>query len=252
MTVGFKFGFEKDVDIFDYQAQTLSACVNYFSDVPEYENTGITFGMGNFSLNEEMTDKTVQKIAGKLALAVDHNSVEEVKSIKKEFGHLEEYKKAKELLNEKCKVVWSVFNPISNIPTEAMKTLGISNKPTLDFLLGNSVRFFEKSDTATTSLIISNTLNNKNLNYTMEEIHSYLAGMHRKEGCKYNLHTIQYLICEHNYNEKKLSELGISKNEINLTLKNMKINDKTKYIFENTKHKILSVPKTLKKLQKSF
>lgn len=216
--------------------QTLSDCVKYFSKINDVENdlSGISFGFNNFILNDEISNKKVRKIALLLANAIDENSVEKIRFLKKEYGNESEFTRAKDFLNKKCKEIWNVFeykNTVLKIPHEAMKSLGITNQPTLDFLLGDSVRLFEKDNGSSTANIIHSILNNKNLSYKMKDIHQFL----KKEKCRYNFKTVEYLICEQNYTQNELIELGITKDIIEKSLSSMSFKNKLMYLFRNLK-----------------
>ena len=182
------------------------------------------------SFNTELSDLKTRKIIQKLAYAIENNSVKEIKKLKDEYGKEKEFKEAQKFLNKKCKQVWNVYaNPI-NAPKEALKALGITNKPSLDDLLGNSVRFFEKDGGKTTAQIISSVLANDNLDYTIDDIHKYLCEMHLKEKCKYNEQTIKYLILPHNYNKDKLSEIGADKEFVKQVLKSLTLKQKAQHL----------------------
>ena len=190
-----------------------------------------------FSTEEELADKKVRIIAQKLAVAIDKNSVEEVKALKQEYCNDEEFLTAKKFLDKKCKEVWNVYEfKKTVVPYAAMKVLGISNRPSLESLLGNSVKYFEKDNGNTTAIVIESVLNNKNLDYTIEDIHNYLVLINKKEKCKYNLDTAQYFIKKHNYDMAKLQELGFSKEEIFSLLKTMGLTYMVKYIASDLKN----------------
>lgn len=178
-----------------------------------------------FFCDESLYDNLERAITTELAQALDKNSVEKIKYLKNKYGHLKEFKKAKEFLNKKCKEVWNVYENTQNLPKEAMKCLGITNQPDLDFILGNSLKFYEKDNSDTTSYIISSTLKNENLSYTMEDIHKYL----KKSNCKFNFKTIQYLIREQNYTKDKLIDLGINKADIENVLKQLTLKQKIEF-----------------------
>ena len=183
-----------------------------------------------FSFNTELSNAKVRLIVQKLARAIDLNSVQTVKNIKAEFGKEKEFSKAQKIINNKCKLVWNVYDNPTNVPYEAMKALGVTNQPDLDSLLGNSVKFFENDNDKTTVEIISSILSNKNLDYTIENIHKYLSDKHLKEKCKYNKNTIKYLILTHNYTEKNLIDLGVEKTQIKEIIKSLSIEEKFKHL----------------------
>lgn len=114
---------------------TLTECVKYFSKINDIENnlSGVSFGFTNYSLNDEMSSQKVRKIALMLAKAIDENSVEKIKELKKQYGHEREFATAKKFLDKKCKEIWDVFEFKKiklKIPHAAMKSLGITNQPT--------------------------------------------------------------------------------------------------------------------------
>lgn len=178
-----------------------------------------------FFNDESLYDNLERAITTELAQALDKNSVERIKYLKDKYGHLKEFKKAKEFLNKKCKEVWNVYENTQNLPKDAMKCLGITNQPDLDFILGNSLKFYEKDNSDTTSYIISSTLKNENLSYTMEDIHNYL----KKSNCKFNLKTVQYLIREQNYTKEKLADLGVNKEDIENALKRLTLKQRIEF-----------------------
>lgn len=181
---------------------------------------------------DELFDSKTRTIAQELAQALNQNSVERIKELKYIYSDCKEFVKAKKVLDKKCKEVYNPFENPNNMPVEAMKSLGITNQPSLEFLLGDSVRYFEKTNGSMTAQIIENTLNNKNLEYTMADIHAYLARLHKKEGCNYNPNTITYLINKQNYNKEKLTELGINTKK---STKNLSVSEYLKYIIRNLK-----------------
>ena len=169
--------------------------------------------------NDDLLDLKTRKIAQELALALNDDSVSKIRELKNEYGNLKEFVKAKKFLDNKCKKVWNPFeNHKLNIPSEAMKCLGITNQPSLDFLLGDSVKFFEKNNGAMTVKIIKLILANKNMSYTIKDIHNYLSYLSKKDKIKINLTTAQYLITEHHYHNKELLELGIDYKDVIKTL----------------------------------
>lgn len=238
-----------------FRPKTLSDAVEYFCKVNNIENdlTGIYFGFDEVVLNPELSNAQVRHIAQELAAAIDSNSVLKIKDLKNRYGQKKEFAEAKNFLDKKCKEVWDVFdskNSELKPPYEAMKSLGITNQPDIDFLLGNSVRFYEKDGGHTTCDIISSILNNKYLSYSMDDIHRYLKILFEKENCKYNLKTISYLISEQNYGEIQLKELGIGKDDIRKTFGTLTINSMSKYIIKNIRLKIFQFVETLCKSAK--
>lgn len=202
--------------------KTLASCVS-ISDEQKYNPYQALFNYENLYNNSE------RKITTELALAIDKNDVQKIKYLKNKYGNLEEFKNAKDFLNKKCKEVWNVYEPIKNLPKEAMKCLGITNQPDLDFILKNSLKYYEKDNSDITSYIISSVLGNKNLTYTMNDIHQYLKQMNIKSNCKYNFKTIQYLIMAQNYSNEKLLDLGIEEQTIRQTLKGLPLKYKLKF-----------------------
>lgn len=231
--------------------QTMTDCVQYLcktNDI-EQELAGIRFGFKDIVVNDELSNSKVRYIAQELAIAIDKNSVTRVKELKSEFGNDKEFVLAKKFLNNKCKEVWNVFdskNVKLNLPYDAMKSLGITNQPTLEFLLGDSVRFYEKDGGDSTARIIKTILDNKNLSYTAEDIHNFLKTVHDKEKCNYNLKTVSYLIDKQNYDEIKLKELGVCKNDIRKSFGNLTVCSISKYAIRNLKVRFYTIQKSIK------
>jgi len=218
--------------------KTLTACVQYLSKINDIEQdlSGVCFGFDNIVLNDELSDKKVRYIATELASAIDNNSIEKIRQLKRTYGNDKEFLTAKNFLDKKCKEIWNAFDTkdsLLNIPKEAMKILGITNIPSLEFLLGNSLRYYEKDDSSSTAQIISSVLNNKNLPYTIIDIHKYMEELARREKCKYNLKTVTYLITRHNYDYNKLCELKIEKYIINKAFKSLSVINKIKYLIRS-------------------
>ena len=95
-----------------------------------------------------------------------------------------EFVKAKDFLNKKCKEVWDVFenkNTKLNLPYEAMKTLGITNQPSLETLLADSLKYYEKDNGSTTVDVILSILANENINYTFDDVYEYLKKNNKKQ-----------------------------------------------------------------------
>lgn len=219
--------------------KTLLDCVKYFSKVNDVEQdlVGISFGFENIVLNEELSDKKVRHFAEELAVAIDNNCVWRVKDLKKEYGNLKEFSLAKDFLNKKCKEVWNVFDSkIKNIPHEAMKALSITNKPDLETILGDSVRFYEKDGGNSTARIIASILSNENLDYSISDVHKFLKLAHEKEKFNCNLTTIEYLITSQNYDKYKLFDLGVGKLSIYKTYKGLSFKNKCRFIFNNLRN----------------
>lgn len=206
--------------------KTMTDCVKYFTAMYDIDNTlsGLCTGYEKFAFNDELSGKKVRYIAQELASALDKNSVSYIKKIKQKYGNDEEFLSAKKFIDQKCKEIWNVFdskNTVLHIPKEAMKALGITNQPKLEFMLGNSIRYYEKDCDYSTAIIISSILENKNMTYTMEDIHKFLKNTARKENLKYNTKTVSYLITEQTYNRSKLKDLGVTGDMINLVLKTL-------------------------------
>ncbi len=221
---------ETDIDLdLEFSApKTLSASVKYMNDVQEV----YTDSFVGFTTKPELANKKLRQIAQKLASAIDKNSIKEVKALKEEYGATSEFRKAQKLLNENCKTVWNVFEiKDEKVPHEAMKTLGITNIPSLDFLLGNTIKCFEKDKCQTTSRTIDSILNNKNLNYTINDIHNYLIS----KKTKLNFNTVKYLIEKHKYSAKQLKELNIEKSVIKEAIKELTFKNSLNFQVRNLK-----------------
>ena len=182
---------------------------------------------------DELFDSQTRSIAQELAQAINQNSVEQVKNLKYKYADCKEFIKAKKFLDKKCKAVWDVFAAdILTVPSEAMKSLGITNQPSLEFLLGDSIKYFEKTNGSMTAQIIEKILNNKNLSYEMSDIHRYLSDMYKRENIQYNSNTAIFLITKQSYDKQKLSELGISEKT---ALKSISPTQKIKYLLKGLK-----------------
>ena len=222
-----------------HEKNSLVSCVKYFDSIENLniETSGQCFGVKKVIFNEELSDKNVREIALKLAQAVDKNSVDEIKLLKTEYGSTKEFAVAKSFLNRKCKQIWDVFenkNVELKLPYEAMKSLGITNRPDLEFLLLDSLKFYEKDNGSTTVDIIKSILDNKNLNYTFEEIYMFLKKYYNKNRCKYNLKTVSYLVYKLDFSKSELACLGIEEDIIKQVLTNMSIKDRLKYYVKNS------------------
>lgn len=204
--------------------KTLSSCV-CCSSLNKNNPYSAFFDDENLYNNLERT------ITAELAQALDNNSVEKIKYLKNKYGNLKEFKNAKEFLNKKCKEIWNVYDNTQNLPKDAMKCLGITNRPDLHFILGDSLKYYEKDNSDTTSYIIASTLKNENLSYTMDDIHKYLKEMYQKSDCRCNFKTIKYLITEQNYSKDKLNDLGIEKDVIEKVLLQLPIKQKIEFYF---------------------
>ena len=221
---------EADVDLdLEFSApKTLSASVRYMNDIQDV----YTESFVGFTTKPELANKKLRQIAQKLASAIDKNSIKEIKELKEEYGNTPEFLKAQKLLNQNCKTVWNVFDiKDEKIPQEAMKALGITNIPSLDFLLGNTIKCFEKDNCQTTSRTIDSILNNRNLNYTINDIHKYFVS----KNAKLNFNTVKYLIEKHKYSEKQLQELKVEKSVIQRALEDLSLKISVKYQVRNIK-----------------
>lgn len=190
---------------------------------------------GELILDCDLPDRKAMDIAVKLAMAIDKNSVNDIKYLKSKYGSEKEFCAAKEYLDRKAKQVWDVFqdkNTKISVPREAMKSLGITNLPSLEFMLGDSVKFFESDGGFTTVEIIRFILSNKNLNYSFEDIYSYLLLAHKKYCCSFNLKTVNYLIQWLDCDVEKLIALGIDKETIMIALQEFSFITKLKYLIK--------------------
>src|SRR5574344_46431 len=227
-----------------YMPKTLSAHISYLSKINDIENdlTGVCFGFENVLLNDELSNSKVRYIAQELACAIDKNDVQSIKEIKGLYAKYKEFAVAKEFLNQKCKEIWNVFenkNQKLQIPKEALQTLGITNVPTLEFLLADSLRFYEKDNGNTTSRIISSVLANVNISYDISDIHNFLMTFLKKEKCKLNFQTVKYLIVKQNYTHLKLEDLCVENNTVKNVFGELSLKEKSNFIFRNVKLKFL-------------
>jgi hypothetical protein len=200
-----------------------------YSKVKYLERTGSS----GFTLNNELSDKKVYKIACALALAIDKNSPVEIKHIKAEYGDTKEFAKAKDFLNKQCKIVWDVSTSKSkkmNVPYVALKTLGITNKPALSFYLNNSIAYFEKDNGSTTAKIISSVLSNPNLGYNENDIFEYLKSVYKQKRCHYNYETMNFMAQKLDYNLYKLSAITSDKSIMKKIFMNLPLLIKVKVI----------------------
>lgn len=205
--------------------QSLASCVSSFRTNP----------FGVLILDCDLPDRKAMDIAVKLAMAIDKNSPEEVRFLKAQYGSTKEFASAKEYLDRKAKQVWDVFynrDKKMRVPKEAMKTLGVTNLPSLEFMLGDSVRLFEKDGSSTTVDTIRSILTNKNLDYTFEDIYKYLLFAHKKYCCFYNLKTVTYLIEWLDCDVEKLAALGVDDETITKALQAFSFTAKLKYLFK--------------------
>lgn len=218
------------------KVKTLSSHINYLNRAKTYKAGISGICVGAVTINDDLSDKLTCKIATDLAKAIDKNDVQEVKKIKEKYQNTKEFAKAKDFLNKKCKEVWDVFenkNTKLNPPYAAMKVLGITNQPTLEILLADSLKYYEKDNGSTTVDIILSILANENIHYTFEDIYEYLKKNNKKEKYKYNLITVSYLASKLEYDELRLESLGIEQNIIKKLFKSLSIKDKIKCISKN-------------------
>lgn len=232
----------KDCDICD---EIFSICENTSNGLAKSEkntkslassvNSFKTNPFGVLILDCDLPDRKAMDIALKLAYAIDRDSVNDIKYLKSKYGAEKEFVSAKEYLNKKAKQVWDVFenrNKKINVPTKSMKALGITNLPSLAFMLDESVKYYEKDGSSTTVDIIRSILTNKNLNYTFDEIFEYLISAHKKYCVEYNLKTVTYLIQWVDCDVKKLSKLGIDDKTIMRALEEFPLKAKLKYLLK--------------------
>lgn len=235
---------KKDCDIFDeiFSNQENVSCTFAQNARP---TASLATSISSFRVNPfgvlildcDLPDRKAMDIAVKLAIAIDKDSVNDVKYLKLKYGNEKEFKAAKEYLNRKAKEVWNVFenrNTKINVPKNSMKTLGITNLPSLEFMLGESVRFYENDGGSTTVDIIRSILKNKNFDYTFEDIYRYLLFAHKKYCCDYNLKTVTYLISWLDCDVEKLSALGIEKKTIMMALEAFPFMTRLKYLFKGS------------------
>jgi hypothetical protein len=114
-----------------------------------------------------------------------------------------------------------------------MRALGITNKPSLEYLLADSLKFYEKDDGSTTVDIIKSILENPNIDYSFDEIFDYLKNVYKKEKCQYNMVTVKYLAQKTNYDKKVLEQIGVDKIYLNKIFRTLSFNDKLKLILKN-------------------
>ena len=142
-----------------------------------------------------------------------------------------------QLYNQQMQQYNEMMDMFNYMDQAAMKSLGITNQPTLEFLLGDSIHLFEKDNGNSTANIISSILKNDNLTYKIEDIHNFL----KKENEHYNFRTVAYLISEQNYDRRKLLELGIKKDTVEQALKTIPIKARLRYCLRNTVFKAIQI-----------
>lgn len=203
------------------QNKTLLSFVRYLnSNISEYN-----------LLNCEFCDKKTYEIARQLAIAIDNNSVAEIKRLKYEYGQYPQFAIAKEFLNKKCKILWDVFQCKKkrlNVPKDAMKALGITNVPSLKFMLDECLKFYEKDNGSTTVDIILSILNNPNLDYSFDDIFKYLVKRRENFDIKFNMITVAFAAKNLDYNFDKIKTLGVSKDELKVIFKQLPLKEKFK------------------------
>ena len=222
------------VDLLEQKPISTVLDNNLTSSIKYFGIKNITSTLEMFTFNEELYDKNVSEIIYKLAKAIDKNSVSEVKYLKKIYGNNKDFILAKKYLNEQCKKVWSVFddNKCKNIPKEALKALGITNCPDLEFLLGNSLQFLEDKNTFATVNLIKSILKNKNMNYDKNDILQYLINKNRKEKCHYNIKTYCYILELVDYTKAKMFDFGAKDKDLKEVYRNLDFTTKIKYLFK--------------------
>lgn len=216
--------------------KTLSSHISYLNRANTYRTGISSICVGAVSINDDLSDKLTCKIVTELASAIDKNDVIKVKELKQQYQDKKEFVKAKDFLNKKCKEVWDVFENKTtklNPPYEAMKALGITNQPSLEVLLADSLKYYEKDNGSTTVDVILSILANENINYTFEDVYEYLKKNNKKEKYKYNLITVSYLATKLEYDEMKLGDLGIEQNIVKKLFKSLSVKDKIKCIWKN-------------------
>jgi len=223
---------------------TLAASLNYIEKINPY--AGYNFGI--LQIEESLRNESLRNLIFELARAIDANSEMEVKRLKVKYGDTKDFAQAKMFLDRKCKEIWNVFdhkNDELKLPKRAMKVLGISNQPSLDFLFEDSLKYFEKENSTTTVDIIKSVLNNKNMDYSFEDILKYLKTMHKKRIFDYNLHTVRFLARRLNFDKNKLNYLGIKAEQIGSIFKTLSISEKLKcglnYYLKFSKKRLISI-----------
>lgn len=202
-------------------AISLENCINQYYKINDIAQKIIVIE----ATDDKLYNKKVRRLATMMARALDKNDVETLRNIKHKYAQIPEYNIAKSLLNEKCKKVWDVINNKNiflKVPKEGMQVLGITNLPTLDYLLSDTLNFFEKGNTDITTKVIKSILKNKNLSYKIEDIHKYLKFKVKNSKISLNTKTYEYLIKTHNYTTAQLIELGADKSQLK-KLKSLKL-----------------------------
>jgi hypothetical protein len=203
---------------------SLISCVNSFYMSKDF----------GWIFNNEFSNKKALKIALQLASAIDKNSPKEIQELKLKFGDSKEFAQAKNFLNKQCKQVWNIDNSNKTLPKEAMKALGITNKPSLEFFFEDSLKLYEKENGSTTVEIIKMILKNKNLEYSFEDICKFLKLYSNKNNYKLNDITATYLLKEFDYNKSKLLEFNISEEQLKNIIKTFPILTQIKIFLKNS------------------
>ena len=199
---------------------SLVSTINYIEKINPY--AGYNFGI--LQIEENLRNEKLRRIIYELAKAVDSNSDLEVKRLKAKYGNTKEFAQAKTFLDKKAKEIWNIFNNRKiklQLPQKAMKALGISNQPSLDFIFEDSLKYFEKENSTTTVDIIKSVLSNINANYTFEDILKYLKTQHEKCRFEYNPNTVKFLATSLKFDKHALNNLGISRKQINNIFKTL-------------------------------
>ena len=220
---------------------SMVACGRKAKDVNSIEDLdgaliGVQLGTtGDLFATGDYGDKNVKRY-NKGAEAVQALKQGKIDAVIIDNEPAKEFVKAKDFLNKKCKEVWDVFenkNTKLNLPYEAMKTLGITNQPSLETLLADSLKYYEKDNGSTTVDVILSILANENINYTFDDVYEYLRKNNKKEKYKYNLITVSYLATKLEYDEMRLSDLGIEQNIVKKLFKSLSVKEKIMCIFKN-------------------
>ena len=160
-----------------------------------------------------------------------------LKYLKNKYGAEKEFSSAKEYLNRKAKEVWDVFenrDKCISVPRNSMKALGITNLPSLEFMLGDSVKYFESDGGTTTVDIIRSILTNK-IYIIQSMIFMIICCLRTKNTAVIIiLKTVTYLNKQLlDCDVKKLSALGIEEKTIMTSLQSFSLKAKLKYLFKS-------------------
>ena len=116
--------------------KTLLSCVKYMDNASCDNNTlGISFGFNHIGFNEELSNAKVRYLAAKLACAIDSDSVEEIRRIKKEYGNTAEFSKAKDFLNKMYPLLKDdgIFYSVTDDDTYALEIMNPIYKEAKNF-----------------------------------------------------------------------------------------------------------------------